>query len=114
MAKSTRKSPPRKAGSGQRRKPAASPIDPEKVAAAKAAKRAEAEAAAARKAAEAARLARRKRQRTLAYGAIGLVTAIVAGLIGVKVLHKPASTPARASRTPIPPWWRRSRPSRRR
>jgi len=38
MAESTRKSPPRKAGSGQRRKPAAAPIDPEKVAAAKAAK----------------------------------------------------------------------------
>src|SRR5712691_9791473 len=89
MAKSTRKPPPRKAGSGQRRKPAATPIDPEKVAAAKAAKRAEAEAAAARKAAEAARLARKKRQRTLAYGAIGLV--IVAGLIAVKVGHKPAS-----------------------
>ena len=73
MAESTRKSPPRKAGSGRRRKPAATPIDPEKVAAAKAAKRAETEAAAARKAAQAARLARKKRQRRLTYGAIGLV-----------------------------------------
>ena len=91
MAESTRKSPPRKAGSGQRRKPAAAPIDPEKVAAAKAAKRAEAEAAAARRAAEAARLARKKRQRTLTYGAIGLVIVVIAGLIAVKVVHKPAS-----------------------
>ena len=91
MAESTRKSPPRKAGSGQRRKPAATPIDPEKVAAAKAAKRAEAEAAAARKAAEAARLARKKRQRTLTYGAIGLVIVVIAGLIAVKVVHKPAA-----------------------
>ncbi len=91
MAEPTRKSPPRKAGSGQRRKPAAAPIDPEKVAAAKAAKRAEAEAAAARRAAEAARLARKKRQRTLTYGAIGLVIVVIAGLIAVKVVHKPAS-----------------------
>jgi hypothetical protein len=89
MAESTRKPPPRKAGSGQRRKPAATPIDPEKVAAAKAAKRAEAEAAAARKAAEAARLARKKRQRTLTYGAIALVIVVIAGLIAVKVVHKP-------------------------
>src|SRR5437016_4529727 len=91
MAESTRKSPPRKAGSGQRRKPAATPIDPEKVAAAKAAKRAEAEAAAARKAAEAARLARKKRQRTLTYGAIGLVIVVIAGLIAVRVVRKPAA-----------------------
>jgi hypothetical protein len=91
MAESTRRSPPRKAGSGQRRKPAAAPINPEKVAAAKAAKRAEAEAAAARRAAEAARLARKKRQRTLTYGAIGLVIVVIAGLIAVKVVHKPAS-----------------------
>jgi hypothetical protein len=89
MAESTRKPPPRKAGSGQRRKAAATPIDPEKVAAAKAAKRAEAEAAAARKAAEAARLARKKRQRTLTYGAIALVIVVIAGLIAVKVVHKP-------------------------
>jgi hypothetical protein len=89
MAESTRKPPPRKAGSGQRRKPAATPIDPEKVAAAKAAKRAEAEAAAARKAAVAARLARKKRQRTLTYGAIALVIVVIAGLIAVKVVHKP-------------------------
>ncbi|HWD71269.1 MAG TPA: hypothetical protein VG779_01965, partial [Actinomycetota bacterium] len=94
MAESTRKPPPRKPGSGQRRKPAATPIDPEKVAAAKAAKRAEAEAAAARKAAEAARLARRKRQRTLTYGAIGLVIVVIAGLIAAKVVHKPASASA--------------------
>lgn len=91
MAESTRKPPPRKAGSGQHRKPAATPIDPEKVAAAKAAKRAEAEAAAARKAAEAARLARKKRQRKLTYGAIGLVIVVIAGLIAVKAVHKPAS-----------------------
>jgi hypothetical protein len=91
MAKSTGKSPPRKAGSGQRRKPAPSPIDPEKVAAAKAAKRAEAEAAAARRAAQAARLARKKRQRTLTYGAIGLVLVVIAGLIAVKLVHKPAA-----------------------
>jgi Domain of unknown function (DUF929) len=90
MADPTRKPPPRKAGSGQRRKPAAAPIDPEKVAAAKAARRAEAEAAAARKAAEAARLARKKRQRTLTYVAIGLVVVVVAGLIAVKVVHKAA------------------------
>ena len=89
MAESTRKSPPRKAGSGRRRKPAATPIDPEKVAAAKAAKRAETEAAAARKAAQAARLARKKRQRRLTYGAIGLVIVVIAGLIAVKVVHKP-------------------------
>lgn len=93
MASSTRKPPSRKQGSGQRRKPAPAPIDPEKVAAAKAARRAEAEATAARKAAQAARLARKKRQRTLTYGAIGLVIVVIAGLIGAKVLHKaPADT----------------------
>jgi hypothetical protein len=93
MAESTRKSSPRKAGSGQHRKPAsapAAPIDPEKVAAAKAAKRAEAEAAAERKAAAAARQARKKRQRILTYGAIALVVVVIAGLIGVKVTHKAA------------------------
>ena len=89
MASSTRKPSSRKQGSGQRRKPAPAPIDPEKVAAAKAARRAEAEAAAARKAAQAARLARKKRQRTLTYGAIGLVIVAIAGLIAVKVVHKP-------------------------
>jgi hypothetical protein len=88
MAESTRKPPPRKAGSGQHRKPAAAPIDPEKVAAAKAAKRAEAEAAAERKAAEAARRARKQRQRLLTYGAIGLVVVVIAGLIAVRVTHK--------------------------
>src|SRR2546421_2159199 len=88
MAESTRKSSPRKAGSGQRRKAATAPIDPEKVAAAKAAKRAEAEAAAERKAAEAARQARKQRQRLLTYGAIGLVVVVIAGLIAVKVTHK--------------------------
>jgi hypothetical protein len=79
MAKSTGK-PPRR-----------SPIDPEKVAAAKAAKRAEAEAAARRRAAETARLARRRRQRLLTYGAIGLVVVVVAALIVVKVTSKPAA-----------------------
>jgi hypothetical protein len=91
MAEPTRKPPPRKAGSGQRRKPAAAPIDPEKVAAAKAAKRAEAEAAAERKAAEAARRARKQRQRVLTYGAIGLVVVVIAGLIAVKLTSKPAA-----------------------
>ncbi len=91
MPQPPRKSPQRKPGSGQHRKPAAAPIDPEKVAAAKAAKRAEAEAAAARKAAEAERLARRKRQRVLGYGAIGLVVLVIAGLIVVKVTHKAAA-----------------------
>jgi hypothetical protein len=90
MTESARKPSSRKAGSGQRRKPAAAPIDPEKVAAAKAARRAEAEAAAERKAAEAARRARKQRQRTLTYGAIGLVVVVIAGLIAVKVTHKPA------------------------
>jgi hypothetical protein len=94
MTESTRKSPPRKAGSGQHRKPAAAPaagpIDPEKVAAAKAARRAETEAAAERRAAAAARQARKKRRRILTYGAIGLVVLVVAGLVAVKVTHKVA------------------------
>src|SRR3982074_3921568 len=88
MAESTRKPSSRKQGSGEPRNPAGAPIDPEKVAAAKAAKRAEAEAAAERKAAEAARRARKQRQRLLTYGAIGLVVVVIAGLIAVKVTHK--------------------------
>jgi hypothetical protein len=90
VTESPRKSAPRKAGSGQRRKPAVAPIDPDKVAAAKAAKRAEAEAAAERKAAAAALQARKRRQRTLTYVAIGLVVVVIAGLIVAKVTHKAA------------------------
>src|SRR4030081_792176 len=96
MTESARKPSSRKAGSGQHRKPAAAPIDPEKVAAAKAAKRAEAEAAAERKAAEAARRARKPRQRLLTSGAIGLGVVVIAGLIAIKVTHKarPDTAPA--------------------
>jgi hypothetical protein len=88
MTESTRKSTPRKAGSGQRRKPAVTPIDPEKIAAAKAAKRAEAEAAAERRAAAAALRARKKRQKTLTFVSIGLVVVVIAVFIGIKVTQK--------------------------
>lgn len=90
MPDTTPKSTPRKPGSGQRRKTAAPPIDPGKIAAAKAAKRAEAEAAAERRAAAAALRARRKRQRNLTYVAIGVVVAVIAALIVLKVTHKAA------------------------
>ena len=80
----------RKAGGGQHREPAAAPIDPEKVAAAKAARRAGAEAAAERKAAAAAIRARKKRQRTLTCVAIGLVVVVIAVPVVSKVTQKPA------------------------
>lgn len=91
MPQPTRRSTPRKPGSGQHRRVAQAPIDPEKVAAAKAAKRAEAEAAAERKAAAAARLAQQRRNRNLTFGAIGLVVVIVAGLVVLKVVSKPGA-----------------------
>jgi hypothetical protein len=98
---SPRAKKPAKPGSGQHRRKAVAPPGPEQIAAAKAAaaakRKADAEAAAERARLAAERRRRQRRNSIITWVSVGLVVAVLGGLVVYKVLQKPPSDPVTGS-----------------